>query len=59
MQLLPKTVNEYIASDDPVLVYDAFIEAIYFRDLGITLGPNDDLEKIDKQGIKVIVPSQR
>jgi len=40
MQLLPKTINEYIASDDPVRAYDAFIEALDFRDLGITLDPN-------------------
>ena len=40
MQLLPKTVNEYISPDDPVRAYDAFIEALDFRDLGITLDPN-------------------
>ena len=40
IELLPKTVNEYIASDDPVRAYDAFIETIDFRDLGITLDPN-------------------
>ena len=40
IELLPKTVNEYIASDDPVRAYDAFIETIEFRDLGITLDPN-------------------
>ena len=40
IELLPKTINEYIASDDPVRAYDAFIETIDFRDLGITLDPN-------------------
>ncbi len=40
IELLPKTVNEYIASDDPVRAYDAFIETIDFRDLGITLDAN-------------------
>lgn len=40
IELLPKTVNEYITSDDPVRAYDAFIETIDFRDLGITLDPN-------------------
>ena len=40
IELLPKTVNEYTASDDPVRAYDAFIETIEFRDLGITLDPN-------------------
>jgi len=40
IELLPKTINEYISSDDPVRAYDAFIETIDFRDLGITLDPN-------------------
>jgi transposase len=40
IELLPKTINEYIASDDPVRAYDAFIETIDFRDLGITLDAN-------------------
>jgi len=40
MQLLPKTVNEYISPDDPVRAYDAFIESLDFRDLGITLDPH-------------------
>ena len=40
IELLPKTVNEYIASDDPVRAYDAFIETIDFRDLEITLDSN-------------------
>jgi len=40
IELLPKTVNEYIASDDPVRAYDAFIETIDFRELGITLDPH-------------------
>jgi transposase len=40
IELLPKTINEYIASDDSVRAYDAFIETIDFRDLGITLDAN-------------------
>jgi len=40
IQLLPKTINEYITSDDPVRAYDAFIESLDFRDLGITLDPH-------------------
>jgi transposase len=40
MQLLPQRIEEYIAPDDPVRAYDAFIEALDFRDLGITLDPN-------------------
>jgi len=40
IELLPKTINEYIASDDPVRAYDAFVGALDFRDLGITLDAN-------------------
>ena len=40
MQLLPQRIEEYVPSDDPVRAYDAFIEALDFRDLGITLDPN-------------------
>ncbi|MEA2021652.1 MAG: IS1182 family transposase [Candidatus Caldatribacteriota bacterium] len=40
IQLLPKTIDEYITPDDPVRAYDAFIEAINFRDLGIILDAN-------------------
>ena len=40
MQLLPQRIEEYIAPDDPVRAYDAFIEAIDFRELGIILDPN-------------------
>jgi len=40
IELLPKTINEYIASGDPVRAYDAFIEALNFKELGITLDPN-------------------
>jgi len=40
IQLLPKIIDEYITPDDPVRAYDAFIEAINFRDLGIILDAN-------------------
>jgi len=33
-------MEDYIASDDPVRAYDAFIGALDFRDLGITLNAN-------------------
>ena len=40
MQLLPQRIEEYVPSDDPVRAYDAFIKALDFRDLGITLDPD-------------------
>ena len=39
MQLLPQRIEEYVPSDDPVRAYDAFLEALDFRELGITLDP--------------------
>jgi len=40
IRLLPESMEDYVAPDDPVRAYDAFIEALDFRDLGITLDPN-------------------
>jgi len=39
-QLLPPSIEEYIASDDPVRAYDAFIEALDLKELGIDLDPH-------------------
>jgi transposase len=40
MSLLPKSIEEYVAEDDPVRAYDAFIEALDFSQLGIEIDPN-------------------
>ena len=40
INLFPESMEDYIAPDDPVRAYDAFIGALDFRDLGITLDPN-------------------
>jgi transposase len=40
INLFPESMEDYIAPDDPVRAYDAFIKALDFRDLGITLDPN-------------------
>ena len=40
MELLPKSIEEYIAKDDPVRAYDVFIEALDFKELGIEIDPN-------------------
>ena len=37
IKLLPQSIEECIASDDPVRAYDAFVEALDFRALEITL----------------------
>ncbi len=40
INLFPESIEDYIAPDDPVRAYDAFVGALDFRDLGITLDPN-------------------
>ena len=37
MTLLPQSIEEYIVEDDPVRVYDAFVESLNFKELGIAL----------------------
>jgi transposase len=34
-ELFPASIEEYVAKDNPVRVYDAFVEALDFQDLGI------------------------
>jgi len=40
INLFPESMEDYIAPDDPVRAYDAFVGALDFRDLGITLDPD-------------------
>ena len=40
MTYLPKCIEEYVSSDCPVRAYDAFVDALNFRDLGIVLNPS-------------------
>jgi len=40
INLFPESMEDYIASDDPVRAYDAFIGALDFKKLGITLDPH-------------------
>jgi len=35
--LLPQSIEEYVADDDPVRAYDAFVEALDFHELGIEI----------------------
>lgn len=39
MSLLPQSIEEYVAEDNPVRAYDAFVEALNFHELGITMNP--------------------
>jgi transposase len=40
MILLPQSIEEYVAEDDPVRAYDAFVEALDFNALGIDINPH-------------------
>lgn len=40
MQLLPASIEQYIPEDAPVRVYDAFVEALDLKALGIVIDPN-------------------
>ena len=40
MELFPLSIEDYVKTDDPVRVYDAFIETLDFGELKLTLDPN-------------------
>lgn len=40
MELLPQSIEEYVANDDPVRAYDAFIDALDCDALGIEVNPH-------------------
>jgi transposase len=40
MVFLPPSIEEYVKPDDPVRVYDAFVEALDFNQLGIVIDSN-------------------
>jgi len=40
MTFLPESIEEYVAKDDPVRAYDAFVEALDLNELGIEIEPN-------------------
>ncbi len=39
MAMLPQCIEEYVAANDPVRAYDAFVEALDFNKLGIVINP--------------------
>lgn len=40
MTLLPQSIEEYVAANDPVRAYDAFVESLDFNSLGIDINPH-------------------
>jgi transposase len=40
MKLFPQSIEDYVSQSDPVRVYDAFVEALDFNELGIILDEN-------------------
>ena len=42
MSLLPKSIEEYVGEDDPVRVYDAFVEQLDFKKLNISITLNNN-----------------
>lgn len=40
MSLIPKTVEEYVGENDPVRVYDAFVNSLNLEDIGIIVDEN-------------------
>ena len=40
MNLMPASIEDYVGSNNPVRAYDAFVEALNFRELGITINPD-------------------
>src|SRR5271157_116043 len=38
--LFPQSIEEYVAQNNPVRAYDAFVEALDFNALGIEIDPN-------------------
>jgi len=38
--LMPQSIEEYVSADNPVRVYDAFVEALDFQHLGININPD-------------------
>lgn len=40
MDLIPQCIEDYVAPDNPVRAYDAFVEALDFGQLGIEINPD-------------------
>lgn len=56
MKMLPAVVDDYVGPQDPVRVYDAFVEALDFQKLGIPLIPQGGADEYyPKDMLKLIV----
>jgi len=55
--LFPRSIEDYVAPSDPVRAYDAFVEALDFKALGIEIDPNQvgNSEYDPKAMVKLIV----
>ncbi len=40
MDLFPKSIEEYVQEDDPVRIYDAFIDSLSMEDIEIEINSN-------------------
>lgn len=53
---LPPVIDDYVGSNDPVRVYDAFIDALDFHELGISLVPKAGAERYEpRRMLKLLV----
>lgn len=53
---LPPVIDDYVGGNDPVRVYDAFIDALDFGELGISLIPKAGAERYEpRKMLKLIV----
>jgi len=57
LELFPQSIEEYVKADDPVRAYDAFVEALDFNELGISLTYNKvgNSEYYPKAMLKLLV----
>lgn len=57
VQLLPASIDEYISGDDPVRVYDAFVEQLDFAQLGVVLDAHrEGHPEFDPRAIRNAMP---
>lgn len=57
MNLFPPTIDDYVAKDDPVRAYDAFVDVLDFNELGIPITPykSGAHEYCPKKMLKLII----
>lgn len=57
LDLFPPSIDDYVGPGDPVRAYDAFVEALDFNELGITLDPHrvGNSEYDPKTMVKLVV----